>query len=249
MAVEATAAVEAEASTVVEVPVLAGFTAADLTVADPTAVVAAVEAATPDEARVASADAGDMAAQEGPPWAGPLAHRAPGTPIVTAAPAILPRAFIPLHPAATRAWALARDRPVPRDQATRPSLPIVLRLPTGNGIPSEVNTRRPEPHMEQSPAGRERPRLLPSVTLLAYIPLPLPVKPGSAVATASAAAIGVADGDGAAGGDGDLVGDGGGDSAGVRSGPARLIGITRGGGTITIRLTFTPIHNPMTRGS
>jgi hypothetical protein len=77
----------------------------------------------------------------------------------------------------------------------------------------------------------------------------LPVKPGSAVATASAAAIGVADGDGAAGGDGDLVGDGGGDSAGVRSGPARLIGITRGGATITIRLTFTPIHNPMTRGS
>jgi hypothetical protein len=242
MAVEATAAVEAEASAVVEVPVLAGFTAADLTVADPTAVVAAVEAATPDEARVASADAGDMAAQEGPPWAGPLAHRVPGTPIVTAAPAILLRAFIPLHPAA-KAWALARD------QATRPSLPIALRLPTGNGIPSEVNTRRPEPHMEQSPAGRERPRLLPSVTLLAHIPLPLPVKPGSAVATASAAAIGVADGDGAAGGDGDLVGDGGGDSAGVRSGPARLIGITRGGATITIRLTFTPIHNPMTRGS
>jgi hypothetical protein len=242
--------VGAEAPTVAAEALLAvDFTAvADLTVADPTAVVAAVEAATPDAALVVSADAEDMAL-EGRPWAGPVAHRAPGTPIVIAVPAIPPQAFIPLHRAATQARALKRDRPVAGDQATRPSLPTALRLGTGNGIPSEVNTHRPEPHTGLRPAVFERRRLLRSVTLPAHIPLPLLVKPGSAVATAfvtataSAAAIGVADGDGAADGAGDLVGDGGGDSAGVRSGLGRLTGITRGGDTITIRLTFTPIHN------
>jgi hypothetical protein len=244
--------VGAEAPTVAAEALLAvGFTAvADLTVADPTAVVAAVEAATPDAALVVSADAEDMAL-EGRPWAGPVAHRAPGTPIVIAVPAIPPQAFIPLHRAATQVRVLNHDllRTQAHDQATRPSLPTALRLGTGNGIPSEVNTHRPEPHTGLRPAVFERRRLLRSVTLPAHIPLPLLVKPGSAVATAfvtataSAAAIGVADGAGAADGAGDLVGDGGGDSAGVRSGLGRLTGITRGGDTITIRLTFTPIHN------